>query len=300
MGRKGCYQHGSSAEYTRQAKPRKESGMSAEQTAVSLVPMTPNKMALVSPMLEKAQSLTVATKDDAALARAFGKEINAMIATIKADFEKPKKATDEAHKAVVAQEKSHLDPLNVAKEVVSGKITAWDGAERKRIEEERRLLAQEDERKRQAILEAARKKLDKLMEGMTDDRQLLTVLNASLNIHETTEEEAEVIRAQIRTVEARIATTVERAQVVEQKVEEASQPIAPDQSAVTVKRATGVSLEKVITAVNMKVFLRWLASDECTIDASTVIKVQDGAMKQLVQRMNMPGVSWKYQAKTRF
>ena len=37
-----------------------------------------------------------------------------------------------------------------------------------------------------------------------------------------------------------------------------------------------------------------------TIDASTVIKVQDGAMKQLVQRMNMPGVSWKYQAKTRF
>ena len=153
MGRKGCYQHGSSAEYTRQAKPRKESGMSAEQTAVSLVPMTPNKMALVSPMLEKAQSLTVATKDDAALARAFGKELNAMIATIKADFEKPKKATDEAHKAVVAQEKSHLDPLNVAKEVVSGKITAWDGAERKRIEEERRLLAQEDERKRQAILE---------------------------------------------------------------------------------------------------------------------------------------------------
>ncbi len=272
----------------------------AAEAALNLVPKTPDLMEKVTPVVEEARALMVATKEDVELARTMGKGINALISEVEATFKPIKQAQDAAKKVTLDQEKKHLAPLQEAKGILAGKITAWDEAERRRIEEEERARAQEEERKRQAALAAAQKKLGELSAKMASDQEYKAEIEARLNNPETTEEEAEVYRAELRTIEARINSTVERATAVEQKVEEASQPVAPVQSAATVKTATGVSQEKVITNVNLKAFLRWLASEECTVDPASVIKLQDGPMKQLVQRMNMPGVSWRFQAKTRF
>ena len=270
------------------------------ETALNLVPKMPDKMAIVSPMLARAESLVVKTKEDVAAARIFGKDINAMISTIEADFKPTKQAIDASKAVVLQQEKNHLTPLRLAKDITAQKITAWDEAERRRIEEEQRAIAREQERVRQLALENARKKLDKLMAGMTDDTDKLTTLNAQLESPETTDEEAEVIRSQIRTIEARITTTVERAAEVEAKVEEVSQPVAPAMSAREVKTATGVNQVKEVTAVNMRVLVRWLAKEDCPVDPAMVLKIQDGAIKQLVQRLDIPGVSWRWASKTRF
>jgi len=219
---------------------------------------------------------------------------------IEGTFKPIKQAQDAAKKVTLEQERKHLAPLQEAKGILSGKITEWDNAERRRIEEAQRIQAQEDERKRQLALENARKKLDRLMSGMTDDQAMLTTLEAQLNNAETTGEEAEVIRAQIRTVEARIRTTTERAAEVEQKVEEVSQPVAPIQTAHEVKTATGVNQVKEVTAINMRTLVRWLAKEDCPVDPAAVLKAQDGAIKQLIQRMEIGGVSWKWASKTRF
>jgi vacuolar-type H+-ATPase subunit I/STV1 len=276
--------------------------MNAEPAkTLSLVPKMPDLMEKVDPVVEEARALVVATKEDVETARSKGRIINALISEVEATFRPIKQAQDAAKKVTLEQEKKPLAPLQEAKSIVAGKITAWDQAERKRIEEAQRKQAQEEERRRQLALENARKKLDKLMAGMTDDKQMLATLDNQLADPETTEEEAEVIRSQVRTIQARIDTAVERAAEVEQKVEEAAQPVAPVQGAVNVKTATGVSQEKVISGINTKVLLRYLAGDDCPFDADQFIDWKQTAIKRIVNGgANLPGVSWKFQAKTRF
>jgi len=268
--------------------------------ALQIVPKTPDLMEKVTPVVEEARALIVATKEDVEIARSKGKIINALISEVEATFRPIKQAQDAAKKVTLEQEKRHLAPLQEAKGIIAGKMADWDTAERRRIEEENRKRQQEEERIRQTALTNARKKLDRIMMGMTDDKAILAALESHLNAEETTSEEAEVIRAQIRTIEARINTAVERAQEVEQKVEEASQPVAPVQSVTNIKTATGVSQEKVITGINTKVLIKYLASDDCPFDASQFIDWKEGALKKQIATANLPGVSWKFQARTRF
>jgi hypothetical protein len=260
----------------------------------------PDLMERVAPVIEDARAMVVATKDDVEAARGKGKIINALISEVESTFRPIKQAQDAAKKITLEQEKKHLAPLQEAKGIIAGKITLWDEQERRRIEEEQRAISREQERVRQLALNAAQRKLGELSAKMATDQEYKAALEAKLSDPATTDEEAEVFRAELRTVEARMHTTVERAAEVEQKVEEVSQPIAPVQSAASVKTATGVSQTKEVTGVNLKVFLRWLASDECTVDPSSVIKVQDGPIKSLVQKMTLPGVSWRWTSRTRF
>jgi len=274
-----------------------------EQTAqnLTLVPTMPDKMNLVSPLLEKAQGLVLRTKEDVATARIFGKEINTMISTIKDDFKKSKKAADDVHKAVCAQEQNHLNPLEKAKGLVAQKMAEWDQRERQRIADEQCILQQEEERKRQAALKLAQDKLDKLTMNITDNQDKLKVLEDRLSDPTITDEEAELIRSSIRTVQAKINSTVERAQVIEQKVEEVAQTTVAPINTNTVKTATGVSQKKAITAINTKVLLRYLASEDCIVsDVDTLLEWKEGAIKKLIQTMNLPGVSWKYESAVKF
>lgn len=274
--------------------------MSAAEAALALVPTMPDLMDQINPIVIDAQSLMVSTREDVEKARAMGKGINALISTVEATFRPIKQAQDAAKKVTLDQEKRHLAPLRQAKGIIADKITAWDEAERKRIEEEHRLAAQEAERKRQAALTAAQKKLDALTQNLSSDQEKLTILESRLTDPMISDEEAEVVRANIRTIQAHINTTMERTAEVEMKVEEASAPITPTVSAHEVKTATGVGQEKAITGINTKVLLRYLASDECPFDASQFIDWKEGALKKQIQAANLPGVSWQWKAKTRF
>ncbi len=274
----------------------------AEQVTLNLypVPKTPNKMAIISPMLDRALSLQVVTKEDVDVARAFGKEINAMIKVVVEDFRPTKQAIDASKKVVLQQENNHLEPLEKAKTIVSQKIGAWDTAERNRIAEEARLRQQEEERRRQAALETARKKLDTLMAGMTENQGAVKTLENMLGNPATTAEEAEIIRSQIRTLQSKIESTIERAQAVEMKVEEVNQPVLqPD--VINIKTATGVNQEKAITGIKTRLLVKYLASPDCTLDPESIVKWNEGQIKKLINSgMNLPGVAWEYRSKTRF
>jgi DNA repair exonuclease SbcCD ATPase subunit len=276
--------------------------MSAAEAARNLypVPQTPDLMDKVTPVVEEAMALQVVTKSDVDTARSKGKIINALISEVEATFKPIKQAQDAAKKITLDQEKKHLAPLQQAKSIIAGKITAWDEAERKRIEEEQRLAAQEAERKRQLALKNAQDKLDKLTQNLASDQEKLAILESRLTDPTISDEEAEVVRANIRTVQAKISTTMERTADVEMKVEEASAPIAPTMSAHDVKTATGVGQEKVITAINTRALIRYLASDQCPFDPEQFIDWKQGTLKKQIQTANLPGVSWKWQAKTRF
>ena len=260
----------------------------------------PDKMAIVNPIVDEAKSLVVVTVEDVDVARSLGKRINTMIATIKDDFKASKEAADKAHKVICAQEKNHLDPLDSAKRLVAGKISTWDTAERNRIAEEQRKEREAEEKRRNLALAAAQKKLDKLKESAANETALLAQLTESLDSDTLSDEEAQVIRAEIQTIETKINATMDKVQAVEQKVEEVAQPVMMEAPVQNIKTATGVKQVKEVTSVNMKTLVRWLASPDCPVDPDTLLKVQDGALKQMIQRMNIPGVSWSFKSTARF
>jgi len=75
--------------------------------------------------------------------------LKGLMGEIKSTFDAPKKAAHDAHKAVLAAEKKHLEPLEKAEAIVKPKVGAYmaarEAAERKRQEDAKLVLAQQME-----------------------------------------------------------------------------------------------------------------------------------------------------------
>ena len=93
--------------------------------------------------LARAQSLAVTNTEECDLADQFCFGLLKLKKEIEADFKESKETAYAAWKAVVAQEKGHLDGIDEARKIVKGKMAVWQEAEeKKRREGEARLRAE--------------------------------------------------------------------------------------------------------------------------------------------------------------
>ena len=102
-----------------------------------------------------AQSLTVATSDDANSAMSKLSEIKRIRKSVCDWFAPMKKAASEAHKAIVSREKEITDVADEAERVVKDKVLAWQ-------QEQQRLAAAEQARLQAEADEKARRERERL------------------------------------------------------------------------------------------------------------------------------------------
>ena len=93
-------------------------------------------------VLEQAKALVITTPEQYIVGADLLKAIKATQAEIVETFEKPKRLAHEAHKAVIAAEKKHLEPAQQAERFIKDKLNAYDD-EQARIAAEQTRLAQE-------------------------------------------------------------------------------------------------------------------------------------------------------------
>jgi hypothetical protein len=110
------------------------------------------KSAEIGDWLKKARSMAVNSQPTYEAAAELAKLSKLLQKSIKEDFAESKATTHDAWKAVVAQEKGHLEPLIAAEKALKGKMGGyWREQEVRRVEKERKERA-----KQQAILEKQR------------------------------------------------------------------------------------------------------------------------------------------------
>ena len=110
-----------------------------------------------SMIVSEANSIEITTDADNAEAATFLMKIKGASKKVVEFFAPSKKAASEAHKAICANEKTMLRPLEDAEAIVKRKIRAWlDAQEKLRIEAERK--AAEEAAKLQAKADKAMKK----------------------------------------------------------------------------------------------------------------------------------------------
>lgn len=110
-----------------------------------------------SAIVQKANSVTIASESDRQFASAFTCEIQSLKKRVKNHHADSKKKTHEAWKAVCAMEDAMLEPLDKAFNVVNSKILAYDSEMRRIQEEKQRRNAEEAEKLRKQAEKAIKK-----------------------------------------------------------------------------------------------------------------------------------------------
>ena len=199
------------------------------------------------------------------------------------------------HKFFVQVEKDGVESLVNAVASIDRKRADWVTAENSRRLKEAEEQRQEAERKRQAALASAKKKLEGFRELAADDRALLEQITADLNNPDIGDEEAAVMRAEMVMLEARLSSTIERTAVVEQKVAEvAAAPIVTEVFYRPVE-AKGMKKTWVVVSVDWPQFLKFLLSGESPLAFGELLNkgITEALYKTLgkyVQTRNYPGV----------
>lgn len=169
---------------------------------------------LIHSFLSKAQTIEIKHSDDKEIVknmivevREYGKEALAKI--------KPfKDRVNEVRQQILDREKDFSVPADQAQKILKDKLNArLDLEEKERIAEENRLreLAEKDRIKRLDAINAKLEKLTGSVAGLADKK---AILEASIT-DETSVEEAEVIRARIEAIDAKLAR--EQGKVIEQQ-----------------------------------------------------------------------------------
>lgn len=130
--------------------------------------------------MSNAQALTVCTQDDLQLASDYLVQCNARIKAVKEAFDNIVCKAYETHRAATAERKRHLDPVERAKAIISGKISSYHMAQ---------------ERIRAEAEAAARKKAQ-------EDMEALKIAEAEALAAEGYKDEAEMVLDEDRPIEA--------------------------------------------------------------------------------------------------
>lgn len=151
------------------------------------IPDTQSLQQEVQPVLQQVKDLKISSNEEYVQAGEDLKNIKRLQAAVVDTFREPKKLSDEAHKAVCAAEKRHLDPLRAAEAAYKNEMGRFvQERERLRLKEEetRRIQAQKEREAEQKRQEEARLQeaveLEKL--GYSDHAE--AVINAPIVIPE--------------------------------------------------------------------------------------------------------------------
>lgn len=123
----------------------------------------------VTTLAQRARAFEVKTREQAEQASGFLQAVRGLKAKVSATFAPLKKAASDAHKAIVAEEKRNLEPLDEAERAVKDRIGGFLEAERKRQEEEARKRREEDARLERERLKKAED--DRLREAERLERE---------------------------------------------------------------------------------------------------------------------------------
>ncbi|MFA5706859.1 MAG: hypothetical protein WDA41_10930 [Candidatus Neomarinimicrobiota bacterium] len=244
----------------------------------------------ISPVLRRANELTVTNTADKEVAALELNAINALIKRVVDDFADPKKKAHEAWKAVVAQEKGHLEPLEEAKQTIREKIGQYDLeqkrlaeiAERKRIEEARRIHEEQ--------LAEAQTMIDSLISTAADVDETIELINMELKRDDLTDIERQKLESQLN---IELARRDDNQAAVEEAQARAEAPVfvVPDTPRAEPTKVKGASTryEYVPEVVNKTTLLRAIAAGKVP---ETVIDINMGQLKRYVNMVKqaVPGV----------
>ena len=145
----------------------------------------------INEKVSQVKSLVVKSDQDMASAQKDLLAINMIIKEVHKEFDEGIKKAHEVHKHLTAQRKRHLDPLENAKSIISGKMGEYQfkiEEEQRRRKREARAKAEEEERKRQAQLkkeqEEAQRKRAEHAEVMGDMESAEDILNSKPEVKE--------------------------------------------------------------------------------------------------------------------
>ncbi len=253
----------------------------------------------INPVVERANALIVATVKEKEVAVFEMNIINQLIKKVTEDFSKSKKATYDAWKEVVAQEKGHLDPLETAKQTIRQKIGTFD-LEQNRLAEIEAARVREGARKEyEKQLEAAKEKIDAILSKTQDIDETIELLNMELKRDDLTEVEIQKLEAQLELSYAAKENDQSR---IEEIHAQAAEPVFVPPTATTGLASTNT---KVKGASTQFVLIPEVVSKPALIKAvangllpDTILDVNQGKLKTYVNMVKkpIPGVGITKQA----
>jgi len=124
--------------------------------------------------VEQARQIVILSDNDLVTADQFYVGLKDIEKEITDTFKEPKERAFQAHRAITAAEKRHLDPITEARRIIKGKIGDYREAQEQIRKEEERLLQEEARKKAedQALSEAA----DLEKQGVLPKASIIAVL----------------------------------------------------------------------------------------------------------------------------
>ncbi len=251
----------------------------------------------INPVVERAMALIVTTVKEKEFAVIEMNLVNELIKKVKADFEDPKKKAHETWKAIVTQEKGHLDPLEAAKTTIREKIGTFDLEQKRLAEAEEARLREEARKAFEAQQAEAQKMIDDILAKTQDVDETIELINMELKRDGLTEAERQKLEAQLEISYAIKENNQER---VEEIHAQAAEPVFVPPTPRLVPANTKVKgassrFELVPQVVNKMALIKAVANG---MVAESVLDVNMGQLKRFVNMMKkaVPGVAVKEQA----
>ena len=162
-------------------------------------------------VITNAHSLVVASNADLEAAREVRLDIKKRSKDYVERWREIKSSAKETHSNICTAEKSCLNPLEEADEIIKGKMTSYIEVENARVAEENRLAQEESDKKHQAFLKRAEARINTLMERGADNAEKIATLTKELDREDITEDEAGMVQSQIEVLEGKITADAKAA-----------------------------------------------------------------------------------------
>lgn len=248
------------------------------QTTLQLV--TPEALSAQvekSEVIVIAQTMVVTTVQHVEAAKDSIRQIKERRAKIDATFDTHIKAAHHAHKALVATKKGFTDELDEAERIIKGKIGGYELVQRRQREEEDRKAREEQERQRGIILQAAQKKMDRILATSGKIEDQIAALEKELATGDNTATQVEFLSRQLEILRLKLDGQQDKAAAVQKQAERAAES-APIPPTATYEKTKGVRVILVPEVTDKMALIREVAEGRAP---ESVLDVNIGTLKRL-------------------
>jgi len=242
----------------------------------------------VNQYVEAANALVITGERELIIARDSIRVGRELIAKITDWFAPLKAAAKAAHQALCDKERAELAPLEQARQILTAKISDYQLAEQRRIDEERKKAELEALKRREAIERRVQDRIDALASKCLSISDEIAELEKAIVDEATDEDERDLLRAKISALTARLENTKSKIDIETEKIEAPLDvPIAETEAT----RVKGIgNLKKVLIPKIVNPYALLAAVAEKKVPLS-VVKFDEVKIKRLVNEgMTLPGV----------
>lgn len=248
-------------------------------TQVAIVsPETLSAQVEKSEIVEISSKMLVTTIQHVEIAKDSIRQIKERRNKIDATFDTHIKSAHAAHKALVATKKGFTDELDEAERILKGKIGAFELEQRRLKDEADRKAREEAEAERKKILDAAQKKMDRIIAASGKIEDQITALEAELQNGENTEAQTEFLSRQLEILRLKLDGQQEKALQAQQQAERAAESV-PVVAATSYEKTKGVRVVLIPEVTNKMQLIQEVAAGRAP---EGVLDVNMGMLKKLV------------------